>query len=78
VIVSGTLAEHRESARTEMLLDGSRESTAQREADAFAAEFRDIPGAERLAQRMLVCRVQTGPARWPAEIRMELKTLGKE
>jgi hypothetical protein len=78
VIVSCLLAERRESARTEMLVDGSRESSARREADALAAEFRDIPGAKGIAERMLMCREETEAALWAAQIRAELKTLSEE
>ncbi len=78
IVVSGFVVERREATVTAALFDGAREPAAVREADAFAREFRDIPGAEGLAERMLVCRVETGPALWTAQVRAELKTLSKE
>lgn len=78
IVVSGFVVERREATVTAALLDGAREPAAVREADALAREFRDIPGAEGLAERMLVRRVETRPVWWTAQVRAELKTLSKE
>ena len=74
-MVAGSVVESRESSRTAMLVGGPRESSARSEADALAREFSDLPGGGRLAGRMLICRAETNPASWAAQMRSELQNL---